>query len=253
MVIPSQAPNSIGEGVETTLEIGQKEPVMKARNYTVSYKRSLIIGMLLGDASSQMKRTKNNQLRAEFAVCHNLRYEDLAHWKAMELSRLFDTQIDVKKYQNKARFSVTRGKRIRVISTWFYRNGKKTITDKIRFMNHPVGVSMLLCDAGSIRKRKKRHTDGTIYYSAPCIKIAMHAFSYDEIERFLIHKKESCYAEGSIKKRGVRQEVIFNAENSKKLWHYVSSWIPQVPSMTDKFSSIIEKYSVNQSDETAGT
>jgi hypothetical protein len=120
-------------------------------------------------------------------------------------------------------------------------------------MNHPVGVSMLLCDAGSIRKRKKRHTDGTYYYSAPCIKIAMHAFLYDEIERFLIHIKKSCNAEGSIKKRGAYQEVVFNAENSKKLWHYSSLWIPQVPSMLDKFSFIMERYGTQKSDETAGT
>jgi len=209
--------------------------------------------MLLGNASSQMKQTKSNQLRAEFAVCHNLRYEDLVQWKAMELSRILDTQIEMKNYQNKARFSVTKGKRIRVISTWFYRNGKKAITDKIRFMNHPVGLSMLLCDAGSIRIRKKRHTDGTYYYSAPCIRIAMHTFSYDEIERFLIHIKAFFSVEGSIRKRGAYQEVIFNAGNSKKLWHYVSDWIPQVPSMSDKFSFITERYGINQSDETAGT
>jgi hypothetical protein len=209
--------------------------------------------MLLGNASSQLKRTESNQLRAELAVSHTIQYEDLARWKAMEISRLFDTQIKVEVYQNKARFSVTKGRRIRVISKWFYRNGKKAVTDKIRFMNHPIGVSMLLCDAGSIRKRKKRHKDGTVYYSAPCIIIAMQVFSDDEIERFLIHIKELCGAEGDVRKRGAYQDIIFNAENSKKLWRYVKFWIPQVPSMSDKFSFIIERYGIiNQSDEIAG-
>jgi len=209
--------------------------------------------MLLGNASSQLKRTESNQLRAELAVSHTIQYEDLARWKAAEISRLFDTQIKVEVYQNKARFSVTKGKRIRVISKWFYRNGRKAVTDKIRFMNHPVGISMLLCDAGSIRKRKKRHTDGTLYYSAPCIIIAMRDFSYDDIERFLIHIKKSCGAEGDTEKKGAYQNVIFNAENSKKLWHYVSCRIPEVPSVLEKFSFIIERYGINQSDETAGT
>ncbi len=200
-----------------------------------------------------MKRTESNKLRAELAVSHTLQYEDLARWKATEISRLFDTRIKAEVYQNKARFSVTKGKRIRVISKWFYRNGKKAVTDKIRFMNHPVGLSMLLCDAGSVRKRKKRHTDGTVYYSAPCITIAMHAFLYDDIQRLLIHIKESCGAEGDTEKKGAYQNVIFNAENSKKLWHYVNFWIPEIPSVLEKFSYIIERYGINQSDETAGT
>jgi hypothetical protein len=198
--------------------------------------------MLLGNASSQMKKSKSNQLRAELTVSHSLGYEDLLQWKANEIRRLFDTQIDVRMYQNTVRFSVTKGKRIRVISKWFYRNGKKRITDKIRFMNHPVGVSMILCDAGSIKRRKKQHKDGTVYYSAPFIKIAMHAYSCDEIEIFLNHIKKICGAEGGMKKRGGYQDILFNAENSKKLWHYVSPWMPQIPSMQDKFSLMIERY-----------
>lgn len=237
------------------MEIVSKEPVLKAQESAVSYKRSLIIGMLLGNALGQILPPFGKQLRAELVVSHRLRQEDLLCWKAEEISRLFDMRINIRKaHQNKkVGFSVTKGKRIRVICGWFDQNGKKIISDKIRFMNHPVGVSMLLCDAGFIQRRKKQHQDGSIYFSAPVIKIAMNAFSEDDIERFLNHIKASCGAKGNLRKNGAYRDIFFNAENSKMLWYYVSPWIPKVPSMSDKFRFMIERYGMKQSDDTAGT
>lgn len=259
VVIPSQALkyaiSVVREGVETKLDIKNERVCHEDSSSTVSYKRSLIIGMLLGDSSSRMRKTKSGKLTAEFVVCHSLKQVDLVRWKAMEINRLFAANVVVREYDiyNKAEFSITRSKRIRVVHSWFHRNGEKVITDKIRFMDHPVGIAMLLCDDGSVRKRKKKHKDGTEYYLAPSITIATHSFSKDEVERLLHHIEKLCEAHGYINperrvRRGKKieyQRINFNAKNSRVLWHYVSPWIPKVPSMISKFSFLIERYGIN--------
>jgi hypothetical protein len=253
MVIPSQAltEKNVREGVETTLESEDKEPVLKAPDSSVSYKRSLIIGMLLGNSFSHNKKAKNGKLKKTFVVAHPLKEIDLIKWKAEKIKRCFKEDGKIRKYRNQAFFSIIQKKRIRVIVKWFYRDKDKIITDKIRFMDHPIGVAMLLSDNGSVKKRKKKHKDGTVYYSAPSITIATEYFSDDDIFSLIAHIRKLCGAEGYIGSGNVKQ-VRFNAENSKLLWYYVRQWIPVVPSMANKFAFIIERYGIN-SDEKAGT
>jgi hypothetical protein len=206
--------------------------------------------MLLGDSFSHNKKAKDGGV-IKFVVRHPLKHIDLIKWKAEEINRLLKTNVRVRRYRNQAFFSIIQKRRIRVIGKWFYRDGRKIITDKIRFMDHPVGIAMLLCDNGSVKKRKKKHKDGTIYYSAPSITIATKYFSDDDVLSLIEHIRKLCGAKGYIGSGNVRQ-VNFNAENSKLLWYYVSLWIPDVPSMTDKFAFIIERYGIN-SDGKAGT
>jgi hypothetical protein len=243
-----------GEGVET-ITYGES-PVMKDlfNTESVSYKRSLLIGMLLGDASSRRRIRKDRKLRVEFAVYHSHKQQDLVEWKAAEIDRLLGVHVRISHIEysgyQKVGFSFTSGKRVRVIHDWFHRGRQKVITPKIRFMDHPIGLAILLCDDGSVRKRKKRHKDGSIYYLKPSITIATHGFSHDEVELLLIHIQSLCGAEGYINvERRVRQSrlrnyprVNFNVANSKLFWNYVKSWIPRVDSMLTKFEYAIEHW-----------
>ncbi|MCP4107269.1 MAG: hypothetical protein GY749_17295 [Desulfobacteraceae bacterium] len=180
--------------------------------------------MILGSAISFIRKPPDGGLQAEFIVNHPIEQADLTYWKVGEINRLFDA-VQKDYSQNKAGFSITRGKRIRVIHTWFHRKGKKAITDKIRFMDHPVGMAMLLCDKGSVN-------DGLF------ITIAVPYFSEKELLRFLNHIKINCGAEGCIVSGDREQQIKFDPENSKIVWNYAEPWIPKVASMLEKFSAL---------------
>jgi hypothetical protein len=224
----------------------------------VSYKRSLVIGMLLGDANSRRRNRRDGADSVCFTVTHSQSQSDLVEWKAAEMARCYGRDVNVHhrvySYSRFSTFSFTQRKRLRVIHDWFHRAERKFISEKVRFMDHPIGLAMLLCDDGSIRKRRKQHRDGTVYHSAPSITIATHCFGQEEVLLLLAQIKRMCGAEGYINperrvrggRRMIYQRINFNAENSKVLWDYVSAWIPRVPSMMKKFEFIVERYGLNR-------
>lgn len=225
---------------------------------TVSYKRSLVIGMLLGDANSRKRNRLDGVQSVCFTVIHSQGQTDLVEWKAVEMRKHYGANINVRHYVYEhsrfSTFSFTQRKRLRIIHDWFHLAERKFISEKVRFMDHPIGAAMLLCDDGSIRRRKKRHRDGTIYYLAPSITIATHCFSQEEVLLLLDQIKRMCGADGYINlERRVRcgrkvayNRINFNAANSKILWDYVSAWIPRIPSMMKKFEFIVERYGLNE-------
>jgi hypothetical protein len=224
----------------------------------VSYKRSLLIGMLLGDAHSRKRNRRNGINSVCFTVTHSQSQTDLVEWKAAKIARYYDVNINVYhhvySYSRFSTFSFTQRKRLRVIHDWFHQDERKFISEKVRFMDHPIGLAMLLCDDGSIRRRKKQHRDGTTYCLAPSITIATHCFNQEGVLLLLAQIKAMCGAEGYINperrvRRGckvVYNRINFNSANSKILWDYVSAWIPRVPSMMRKFEFIIERYGLNK-------
>lgn len=221
---------------------------------SVSYKRSLVIGTLLGDACSRTVPHKSKE-KAEYFVCQSLKQEDLVKWKAQEMARLYGKKVEVHSNldQDNAYFGLTQGKRLRVIHDWFHCGFRKVITEKIRFMDHPIGLAMLLCDDGSVRKRKKQHRDGTVYYLKPSITIATHDFDVESVQRLLDHIEGICGARGYIKPERRWQHgelktynrINFDSENSQKLWDFVNEWIPKVPSMLSKFDYAIEQFGIS--------
>lgn len=225
---------------------------------SIAYKRSLLIGMLLGDASSRKPNKKGGVLSAEFKVCHSMKQNDLVEWKARKIEENYNVKINVHRriyeYSQVSTFSFTQRKRVRVVHDWFHRGRKKYISNKIQFMNHPIGLAMLLCDDGSIRRRKKHHQSGKVYILAPSITVATHCFSEEEVMRLLAHIEKLCGARGYINperrirngEKKVYNRINFNAENSRILWDYVSAWIPRVPSMMKKFQFAIERYGLKE-------
>lgn len=220
---------------------------------SVSYKRSFLIGCLLGDATSRRRDWKSTgRLKAEFGFVHALDQLDYLEWKAQQFEIMFGykPQVHISQRLNRGTFWVSKHGRIRVIHDWFHRSGKKVVTDKIRFMDHPIGLAMLLCDDGSILKRRKSHVDGSVYYLRPSTMIATHGFAPQEVDVLFDHIRNLCDANGYIDVerkvvRGVKIEYArsyFNVSETEKLWNYVKAYIPQVPSMLKKFSYAIEHY-----------
>ena len=110
-------------------------------------------------------------------------------------------------------------------------------------MDHPVGLAMLLCDDGSVRKRKKFHKDGSIYYLKPSFTIATHSFSLEEVERFLRHISSTFGIDGIINtERREYYRTNFNVENSMKMWKLVLPYIPQIPSIAAKFAYAYDRF-----------
>lgn len=217
-------------------------------NESVSYKRSFLIGMILGDAYT--RKQAKYKLTIEWTISHCEKCADLVEWKRNELVRLFGISKPViqisqngKKGESfkKSLFSFTAGKRLRIVSQWFKKDNRKYITPKIRFMDHPVGLAMLLCDDGTVRKRKKIQ---------PSFTIATHSFSQEEVKRLLDHISSTFGIRGIINperrwRSGKRKEyyrIHFDIENSMKLWHLVLPYIPQISSMDTKFAFVYDKF-----------
>jgi hypothetical protein len=59
---------------------------------SVSYKRSLIIGTLLGDACSR-RRDSGGRMKAEYIILHSLKQADIVEWFSREIGRLYARDI----------------------------------------------------------------------------------------------------------------------------------------------------------------
>jgi len=195
---------------------------MNESSDSVSYKRSLLIGMLLGHADSKMSVVAQKR-QAQFTVQQSVEQCDLASWKATEIQRVFA----VKLCYTQQGFSFTAGRRVRIIHQWFHRGERKTITPKIRFMDHPIGLTVLLCDAG--------------YINVQHIHIAVYPFVESEINLLLTHIKTFFGANGYIRLTEALPEICFDIENSQIIWREVKNWLPKINSMQRKFQTLIQK------------
>lgn len=220
--------------------INQKE---EQRN-SVVYKRSFLIGVLLGKTASTRIVGKNGQLKTELTVRHSSKHSDLARWKAAEFNRMYGVNS-----KDSTHITLIQRGRVRVICNWFYQHGRKTITPKIRFMNHPIGLAVLLSDHGFVRKRKKTHQDGTMYYLKPSFMLTIDSFSQEEMAMLLKQIEQVTGAVGSVHTehrwwQGCRveyQQIQFDSANSLVLWNAIKNWLPDVPSIQARFSVVREQ------------
>jgi hypothetical protein len=195
---------------------------MNKSSESVSYKRSLLIGMLLGHADSTMSVVAQKR-QAQFTVEQPVEQRDLANWKATEIQRVFAVKV---RYTQQQIFSFTAGRRVRIIHQWFHRGERKTITPKIRFLDHPIGLTLLLCDAG--------------YLNAQHLNIKVYPFVETEINLLLAHIKTLFGADGYIKFTGTLPEICFDTNNSRIIWQRTRNWLPKVSSVQRKFQSLIQ-------------
>lgn len=210
---------------------------------SISYKRSWLIGLLLGKAVSKLYQDKDShKYKAKFIVTDCQEHRDFIAWKAQEAQNLLRIRVDYS--ADRLTFSLVSGRRIRIIHEWFYRNQQKVITPKIRFMDHPIGLAMLLCDSSKVLKRKKYHQDGSVYYLKPSIVLMPHCSNMDGTILLMNHIKDLCGANGHLIQGKRYPQISFNAENSRQLWFYVKDWIPQLESLRTKFADAVEYYGI---------
>lgn len=210
---------------------------------SISYKRSWLIGLLLGKATSKLLKDRDSyQYKAKFVVTDCKERSDFIAWKAQEAQNLLRIKVDYS--IDRLTFSFVSGRRIRVIHEWFYRGQQKVITPKIRFMNHPIGLAMLLCDVGKVLKRKKYHQDGSVYYLKPSIVLMPHSSNSEGTILLMNHIKDLCGATGHLIQGKHYPQIRFNVDNSKLLWFYVKDWIPQLASLNMQFADMSEWYGI---------
>jgi len=225
--------------------------VIKSRD-SVSYKRSLLMGVLLGRAKSRKTILKNGALKATLSIDFPPKLADLAGWLAEEMNIAYKAQISPTNNGRSVRLSWSQGRRLRVIHDWFHQDDKKVISDKIRFMDHPIGLTMLLCDAGSVRKRKKKHRDGSSYYLPPSIELRTAGFAEADLERLQQHIVTMCGAQAKIQQKFTKRraqkipflQLFFDHHNASLLWSYLIDWMPKVVSMNTKFSFAYQRFDV---------
>jgi hypothetical protein len=204
---------------------------------TVSYKRSFVIGMLLAGATSR-RTDLPNKLRATFTVVHSLAQTDLAEWKASEVRRLFGLPIQILRNQqaHQTSFSFVQEGRLRVIHDWFHRANQKTITDKVRFLSHPIGLAVILSDCGFV------HDSNSIGIQLPDINRA-------STQRLLEHITEFCGATGHLiperdEPGATGTQLLYSGNEAQKLWECVFPWIPPIPSVVEKFSVLNDGFDI---------
>lgn len=204
---------------------------------SVSYKRSLLIGMLLGKSNSKIL-LNNEQPRAEFTVEHSLTQNDLLVWKAKEVERLLKVKVTFfsQTLQGKEGFSFIASRRVRIIHKWFHHGNRKVITPKIRFMDHPVGLAMLLCDTATVQGNVQ---DFEILN--PFVDMSLNAFTESELKLFTHHLKATMNIEAILEFDTKNGWIHFDATNSKLMWKVVKHWLPPVESIQNKFHALIDK------------
>lgn len=220
-------------------------PVVKdiENRESVSYKRSLLIGMLLGKTHSKIL-SSGEQQRAEFTVEHTQEQSDFLAWKAMEIERLLKVKVTFFNREDKKGFSFAAGRRARIVHKWFHSGNRKVITPKIRFMGHPVGLAMLLCDTAIVQECKQSHSEDSI--GDPLVSVRLDAFMEGEMMLLANHLKAMVDVDTTIEvdTHGLKRSfyVHFDATNSKLIWNVVKRWLPPVKSMQAKFHSFVTSY-----------
>lgn len=140
--------------------------------------------------------------------------------------------------------AASRKGRLKVYRNWFYLpNGKKTITSKIRFFDHPIGLAVLILDQGSCRGGLDiNHKNGQYYYRKPSVRLHLNAHNEDELLLF----QETLVRNFGLKtsthrKSGGYSDLYFGTRETQKLWGLISEWVPQIGFAKKKFHPIISQ------------
>lgn len=193
--------------------------------------------MLLAGATSR-RTDLPNKLRATFTVVQSLAQTDLAEWKASEVRRLFGLPVQILRNQQAAQtsFSFVQEGRLRVIHDWFHRANQKTITDKVRFLSHPIGLAVILSDCGFV------HYSNSIGIQLPDINRA-------STHRLLEHITDFCGATGHLTPEdndsgATGTQIMYSDNEARKLWECVFPWIPPISSVVEKFSVLNDTFDI---------
>ncbi len=201
----------------------------------VKEKRSFLIGCIIGDCGIYHRKTKNLW---EWDFCHT--DEELILFKSKVIESITGKTLHIGDKVSSTTGSMqkrftcsSKNGILRIIAEWF---PHKKITDKIKFMNHPIGLAMLIVDDGSINCAKKKHKDSSIYFLPPKIWIHTSMYSDEECNILINHIEMLCGAKGNLRKEKHKYALIkFSFEDSKQIWTYIKDYIPQTKKLQYKF------------------
>ena len=202
--------------------------------------RSFLLGTLFGDChvSSVCQWQWSNTTR------------DWVEWKAAYVRANLKFPCEVSEYVDTTcrngymyRFTAAQSSgRLKIYRDWFYdKNGVKRITNKIRFLDHPIGLLALILDQGSCRGGlTKDNKTGNNYYRKPTIRIHLNKHSKQELELFQEALKVNFNLKSSLQKKpGGYLDVYFSTSASQQLWSLIKDLVPNIPTARKKFLPFI--------------
>lgn len=204
--------------------------------------RSFLIGTLFGDChvTSTFQWQWSNTTR------------DWVEWKAAYVRANLGFPCNVSENvdlscRNERMYKFTAAQsrgRLKIYRNWFYdKFGTKRITNKIRFLDHPIGLMALIIDQGSCRGGITRDSKtGNLYYRKPTTRIHLNKHSKQELELFQESLKVNFNLESSLQKKpGGYLDVYFGTSASQKLWALIKDLIPNIPTAKKKFHPFISQ------------
>ncbi|UZW16011.1 hypothetical protein OSC52_09400 [Clostridium pasteurianum] len=157
--------------------------------------RNIIIGSLLGDGSLALYGRSKNAYYREHGCTKQVPYRK---WKADKLKNLdFKILTNCKNPQLRS----PSNKLYTNIYNAFYINGEKTITkENLLLLDHPIGLSCLYMDDGSLVIDSSKRKNGSIYIFP---RISIYTLNFSEDENILLknHIKKTFNIDTKLKKR----------------------------------------------------
>jgi len=140
--------------------------------------------------------------------------------------------------------AASRKGRLRIYRNWFHdSNNRKCITSKIRHLDHPLGLVVLILDQGSCRGGLTvDHKTGNQYYRKPTIRIHLNAYSEPELILFQAAMLENFSLDTSLQRKSKGyHDVYFNTRHTQELWSMLQPWIPEIGIASRKFHPLISQ------------
>lgn len=134
--------------------------------------------------------------------------------------------------------------RLRIYREWFHdKYNQKRITGKIRHLDHPIGLVVLILDQGSCRGGlTKDHKTGSDYYRKPTIRLHLNAHGESELILFQAAMLENFDLETSLQRKSNGYlDVYFGTKSTQALWRLISPYVPDLNIAKRKFDPLISQ------------
>lgn len=217
--------------------------------------RELLIACVLGDGCIVQHKQQGTFW---FKLTHSPAQRDYLLWKCnlLESTRLvrgrhFTVREKVNKHTNgKSYPSCTANmyglKYFRILRKWVYPAGQKSWSRVMKYLRSPMSLAILFMDDGCAEHRRRKHRDGSMYFLAPRMSLAVfrpEQECLDVLTWLATTFGVQGYIERRMNSRGETSCMLrFNVENSHVVWNAIAPFVQQLPSMRKKFDLCIEMW-----------
>lgn len=193
-------------------------------------------------------------------LAHSPAQKDYLRWKVamIESTRLvhgrrFTVRDKVNHHANGKDYPVCTAnmygvKYFRVLRKWMYPADAKSPRHILKYMRSPLSLAIVFMDDGCVEKRKRKNLDGSEYYLAPRMSLALFQPEEESLE-FLAWVAVTFGVQGYATLRRRKEPgatpyfvLMFNTENSKRLWELLAPFVYPLASMQKKFAFCIERW-----------